>query len=290
MIREIEKQALSGIPAAVLLAVLQLAFLALFAVCAVQSMIAGIVIAGLLNAVVVFCWFGLFMVAPNQAKVLQLFGDYVGTVKAPGLRWANPLYSKVGISTRIRNFESDKLKVNDLHGSPIELAAVVVWQVVDTAEASFEVDDYENFVRIQAESALRGLASRYAYDTDDDDQGFALRSHADEVSVQLVTDVQDRLDKAGVKVIEARISHLAYAAEIAGSMLQRQQAAAIVAARRRIVDGAVGLVEMALRQLSEKRVVELDDERRAAMVSNLLVVLCADKAVSPVVNAGSLYN
>jgi regulator of protease activity HflC (stomatin/prohibitin superfamily) len=244
-----------------------------------------------INVLAGFCWIGLFMVQPNQAKVLQLFGDYVGTVRTPGLRWANPFFSKKAVSLRIRNFDSDKLKVNDLHGSPIEIGAVIVWQVVDTAEAVFEVDDYEHFVKIQAESALRGLATRYPYDLDDDDRSaLALRSHGDAVAQQLASDVQERLSKAGVHVIEARISHLAYAAEIAGAMLQRQQAAAIIAARRRIVDGAVGMVEMALSELAQKQVVNLDEERRAAMVSNLLVVLCSDRAVTPVVNTGTLYS
>jgi regulator of protease activity HflC (stomatin/prohibitin superfamily) len=249
--------------------------------------IAGIVLGGL----TVFCSLGLFMVQPNEARVLTLFGSYSGTVRDAGLRWANPFLAKRSVSLRIRNFESEKLKVNDLHGSPIEIAAVIVWQVVDTAEAVFEVDDYESFVHIQSEAALRGLATRYPYDAEDDGghNKAALRTHSDEVTGQLVADIQERLGKAGVNVIEARISHIAYAPEIAGAMLQRQQAAAILAARSRIVQGAVGMVEMALEQLAQRQVVQLDEERKAAMVSNLLVVLCGDRGASPVINAGTLY-
>ncbi|WP_169577554.1 SPFH domain-containing protein [Sinimarinibacterium sp. CAU 1509] len=282
--RETERRTANGLLA---LAVMLLAHLIGVVMLIGPAKFLGITI----NVLAGFCWIGLFMVQPNQAKVLQLFGDYVGTVRTPGLRWANPFLSKKPVSLRIRNFDSDKLKVNDLHGSPIEIGAVIVWQVVDTAEAVFEVDDYEHFVKIQAESALRGLATRYPYDLDDDDRSsLALRSHADAVAQQLASDVQERLSKAGVHVIEARISHLAYAAEIAGAMLQRQQAAAIISARRRIVDGAVGMVEMALNELAQKQVVNLDEERRAAMVSNLLVVLCSDRAVTPVVNTGTLYS
>lgn len=289
MIRERVRSTQPGIPAALILVVLQGLAIWLVAASLPEEnwpLIIGGVIA---NLVLIFLWAGLFMVAPNEARVLQLFGDYAGTVRQPGLRWANPFFTKKKVSARIRNFDSDRLKVNDFQGSPIEIAAVVVWQVVDTAEAVFEVDDFEDFVNIQSESALRGLAARYPYDLGDDEHGVALRSHQNEVSQQLAKDVQERLDKAGVKVIEARISHLAYASEIAGAMLQRQQAAAIIAARRRIVDGAVGMVEMALTQLSERHVVELDEERRAAMVSNLLVVLCSERGTTPVVNAGTLY-
>lgn len=284
MIRERQRATANGLVAVLLILIAHAIGVVMFLG---PAKIPGIVI----NLIAGFCWIGLFMVQPNQAKVLQFFGDYVGTVKTPGLRWANPFFSKKAVSLRIRNFDSDKLKVNDLHGSPIEIGAVIVWQVVDTAEAVFEVDDYEDFVKIQAEAALRGLATRYAYDDDSDEEsGIALRSHGEEVAEQLARDVQDRLSKAGVHVIEARISHLAYAPEIAGAMLQRQQASAIIAARRRIVDGAVGMVEMALNELSAKAVVQLDEERKAAMVSNLLVVLCSDKAVNPVVNTGSLYS
>ena len=231
---------------------------------------------------------GFFMVQPNQAKVMTFFGSYVGTVKAGGLRWTIPLFIRKTISLRIRNFESNQMKVNDNHGNPIEIATVVVWSVDDTAEAVFEVDDYLSFVTIQSESALRNMATSYPYDQHKGDE-VALRSHPKEVSEALKIEIQLRLEKAGVKVHEARISHLAYAPEIANAMLQRQQASAIIAARRLIVDGAVGMVEMALSQLSEKGIVELDEERKATMVSNLLVVLCSDKSTQPVVNTGSLY-
>jgi len=231
---------------------------------------------------------GFFQVQPNQGQVLQLFGRYAGTVREEGLRWTNPFYAKRMVTLRLRNFESSKLKVNDSDGNPIEIAAVVVWQVVDTAEAVFCVDDYENFVQIQTESALRQMAQSYPYDSHDTGQP-SLRSHGDEVNAHLRDQIQTRLGKAGVKVIEARISHLAYAQEIAQAMLQRQQAGAIIAARSRIVEGAVSMVEMALSELGKRGVVELDNERRAAMVSNLLVVLCGERATQPVVNAGTLY-
>lgn len=246
------------------------------------------VLALLLAIVVFICWFGFYMVHPNQSAVLQLFGRYVGTDLNNGLRWSNPLYSKQKVSLRVRNFESSKMKVNDNAGNPVEIAAVVVWKVVDSAEAVFEVDNYENFVNIQSESAIRHLASSYAYDAGND-EAISLRSSTDEVTELLKQEIQARLNKAGVLVLEARISHLAYAPEIASAMLQRQQAAAIVAARQQIVEGAVGMVETALQRLSERNVVELDDERKAAMVSNLLVVLCGDHHVQPIVNAGTLY-
>jgi regulator of protease activity HflC (stomatin/prohibitin superfamily) len=235
-----------------------------------------------------FTWAGFFIVNPNEAKVLQIFGKYVGTVKTPGLRWANPFYSKRRISQRIRNFETTRLKVNDSEGNPIEIAAVVVWKVVETAEACFEVDDYNNYVHVQSESALRNLATSYPYDTHVD-HVMSLRGNTAEVAAHLKTEIQDRLAKAGVETIEARISHLAYAPEIAAAMLQRQQAAAIIAARTRIVEGAVGMVEMALERLNAKAIVHLDEERKAAMVSNLLVVLCGERAAQPVVNTGTLY-
>lgn len=231
---------------------------------------------------------GLFTVGPNQGAVLQMFGRYVGTAKEPGLRWSNPFLSKKKVSLRVRNFDSDRLKVNDSDGNPIEIAAVVVWKVVDTAEAIFEVDDYVHYVQVQSEAALRNLATRYPYDAHEDDVR-SLRSHTGEIAGVLGEEVQERLGKAGVEVLEARMSHLAYAPEIAQAMLQRQQASAVIAARQKIVEGAVGMVETALEMLSEKKVVELDDERRAAMVSNLLVVLCGDRATQPVVNAGSLH-
>jgi regulator of protease activity HflC (stomatin/prohibitin superfamily) len=237
----------------------------------------------------IFLMTGLFVVNPNEGKVLQLFGRYVGTAKNPGLRYANPLFAKKRISLRVRNFESAKLKVNDLDGNPIEIAAVVVWNVVDTAEAVFEVDNYEDYVHVQSESALRNMATSYPYDAHDDAQ-LSLRGHTSAIADHLRKEIQDRLSRAGVEVIEARISHLAYAPEIAAAMLQRQQAGAIIAARQRIVEGAVGMVEMALEMLSAKKVVELDNERKAAMVSNLLVVLCGDRNTQPVVNAGTLHH
>ncbi|RUO80703.1 hypothetical protein CWI84_03720 [Idiomarina tyrosinivorans] len=238
-------------------------------------------------AISAFCLIGFFMVNPNEGRVIQLFGDYRGTATVTGLRWANPLFTKRRVSLRVRNFESGRLKVNDFDGNPIEIAAVIVWKVVDSAEAVFEVDDYESFVAIQSEAALRNLATSYPYDGNG--ETIALRSHANEISDKLKDEVQGRLAKAGVEVLEARISHLAYAAEIAGAMLQRQQASAIVAARAKIVEGAVGMVESALQSLAEKHVVELDPERRAAMVSNLLVVLCGDQKPQAVINTGSLY-
>jgi len=235
------------------------------------------------------CYKGFFMVHPNQAKVLQLFGTYVGSVRQTGLRWANPFYSKEAISLRVRNFESGVMKVNDSSGNPIDIAAVIVWKVVDSAEAVFEVDDFQSFVQIQSEAALRNLATSYPYEAHDDDT-IALRSDPQAIAEKLCVEVQDRLDKAGVQALEARITHLAYAQEIASAMLKRQQAQAIVAARRQIVDGAVGMVKMALTQLEEQGVVELDEERKANMVSNLLVVLCGEENARPVLNAGSLYS
>jgi regulator of protease activity HflC (stomatin/prohibitin superfamily) len=231
---------------------------------------------------------GLTPVSPNEARAVVLFGRYRGTVHEQGLHWVNPFTMRRRISVRVRNFETAKLKVNDHDGNPIEIAAVVVWKVTDTAEALFEVDDYENFVQVQAESALRNLATSRPYDAHQEGQ-IALRSSQAEVSDQLRTEIQDRLEKAGIAVIEARISHLAYAPEIANAMLRRQQADAAIAARTRIVEGAVGMVEMALEQLSAKKVVELDEERKAQMVSNLLVVLCSEHDAQPVLNAGTLY-
>ena len=236
----------------------------------------------------VFLLTGFFMVAPNEAKVLQLFGDYVGTAKIPGLRYANPLYKYRKLSLRVRNFESGQLKVNDHEGNPIEIAAVVVWRVVETAEATFEVDDYEHYVRVQSEAALRNAATSYPYDSHEDGV-VSLRGSTGAVADHLKGEVQQRLDKAGVEVLEARISHLAYAPEIASAMLQRQQAGAIIAARQRIVEGAVGMVEMALQMLSHKGIVTLDEDRKAAMVSNLLVVLCGSKDPQPIVNTGTIH-
>ncbi|WP_329844042.1 SPFH domain-containing protein [Stenotrophomonas sepilia] len=236
----------------------------------------------------VFILAGLYTIQPNQAAVLSLFGKYVGTVKDNGLRWNNPFYAKRRVSQRVRNFESGKLKVNELDGSPIEIAAVIVWQVVDASEAVYNVDDYESFVHIQSESALRAMATSYPYDQHEEGQ-LALRSHASEISQHLKNELAERLADAGVQVIDARISHLAYAAEIAQAMLQRQQANAVIAARTRIVAGAVGMVEMALAELQKNGVVQLDEERKAHMVSNLLTVLCSDRGTQPIVNAGSLY-
>lgn len=235
-----------------------------------------------------FLMLGHYKVEPNQAAVLDLFGKYVGTVKDNGLRWNNPFFGKKKVSLRVRNFESSKLKVNELDGSPIEIAAVIVWQVVDSAEAVFNVDDYESFVHIQSESAVRAMATSYPYDQHEDGQ-LALRSHATEVGHHLQKELQERLTDAGVQVLDARISHLAYAPEIAQAMLQRQQANAIIAARTRIVQGAVGMVEMALAELQKNGVVNLDEERKAQMVSNLLVVLCGERATQPIVNTGTLY-
>ncbi|MCQ4165320.1 SPFH domain-containing protein [Tahibacter harae] len=232
---------------------------------------------------------GFFQVQPNQGKVMQLFGRYAGTVRDEGLRWTNPFYAKRTVSLRVRNFESSRLKVNDNDGNPIEIAAVVVWQVVDTAEATFQVEDYENFVQIQSEAALRQMATSYPYDSHDSGAP-SLRSHGKEVNQHLRDEIQERLGKAGVDVVEARITHLAYAQEIAQAMLQRQQAGAIIAARARIVEGAVSMVEMALEQLSLRGVVALDEERKAAMVSNLLVVLCGERSTQPVVNTGTLHH
>ena len=231
---------------------------------------------------------GFFIVGPNEAKVLQLFGAYAGSAKIAGLRWANPFYTRKKISLRVRNFESSHLKVNDADGNPIEIAAVVVWRVIETAEAIFEVDDYENYVRVQSEAALRNAATSYPYDSHEDGV-VSLRGSTSVVADHLKQEVQQRLQKAGVEVLEARISHLAYAPEIAAAMLQRQQAGAIIAARQRIVEGAVGMVEMALEMLSRKAIVRLDEERKAAMVSNLLVVLCGDRNTQPVINAGTIY-
>lgn len=273
---------LSGIP--MLLVLLIATFVAVPAVFVMKLILLGIPLA----IVVFLCWFGFFIVQPNTAAVIQLFGDYKGTVREEGLRWANPFYSKQLVSLRIRNFESSKLKVNDLEGSPIEIGAIVVWQVVDSAEAVFSVDSYENFVHVQSEAALRQSATSYPYDMHDG-HTVSLRSHTTEIAEHLRKEIQERLTSAGVQVLEARISHLAYAPEIAQAMLQRQQASAIIAARSKIVEGAVSMVHMALEQLAEKGVVRLDEERKAQMVSNLLVVLCGERSTQPVVNAGSIY-
>lgn len=231
---------------------------------------------------------GLTVVQPNTARVVVLFGDYKGSLKTPGFWWVNPLTARRQVSLKVRNFESGKLKVNDHIGNPIEIAAIVVWRVVETAEAMFRVDDYEHFVHVQTESAVRNLASSFPYDAHNEGE-LSLRGSAAEVSQQMKQEIQDRLSEAGVEVMEARISHLAYAPEIASAMLRRQQATAIIAARQKIVEGAVSMVEMALEHLSAKQIVQLDEERKAAMVSNLLVVLCSDRDAQPVVNTGTLY-
>ena len=278
----------SGIPALVGIIVLLLANGAWFVHSVQTQAIWAIITAVPVGIVLLICLGGFFTVAPNEGKVLQFFGRYVGTVRDAGPRWANPFYSKRGVSLRVRNFESSKLKVNDLDGNPIEIAAVVVWQVVDTAEALFQVNDYEDFVHIQSESALRAMATSYPYDSHDTG-ALSLRSHGKEISDHLQKEIQERLASAGVKVVEARITHLAFAPEIAQAMLQRQQASAIIAARTRIVEGAVSMVQMALDQLKSRGVVDLDEERKAAMVSNLLVVLCGERGTQPIVNTGTLY-
>ncbi len=249
---------------------------------------ATLIVGALLVLVGVLGLSGLFTVQPNEGKVLTLFGRYVGTVRSAGLFWANPFYTKKALSLRTRNFETAKLKVNDNHSNPIEIGAVVVWRVVDSAEAMFEVDDYTSFVVMQSEAAVRALAQSYPYDAHGADD-VALSTHPADVSAALQQAVSDRLQKAGVEVIEARLSHLAYAPEIASAMLRRQQAAAIIAARAMIVEGAVGMVENALALLGERGVIALDEERKASMVSNLLVVLCSDRDAQPVMNTGSLY-
>jgi len=246
-------------------------------------------ICGFLGILVFLCWFGFYMVHPNQAKVMQLFGRYTGSDRINGLRWANPFYAKQVVSLRVRNFESGRLKVNDANGNPIEIAAVIVWRVIDSAEAVFDVDNYEDYVTIQSEAALRNLATSYPYDHSGDDQGLTLRGDPNTVAARLQKEVQDRLDKAGVQVLEARLSHLAYAPEIAQAMLQRQQAGAVLAARKIIVQGAVTMVSDALDQLKTQGVVNLDEAHKATMVSNLLVVLCGDQQAKPVINTGSLH-
>ncbi len=260
-------------------------------VAATQARAGVLLILGWLLALAIeaACTLGFIVVNPNESQVVLLFGNYLGTIKQPGFWWMNPLCKKKRVSLRVRNFETTKLKVNDNHGNPIEIAAVVVWQVVETAEAIFNVDDYDNFVHVQSESALRNLATNYPYDQHEEGEK-ALRSHTAEIAEQIKREIQERLEKAGVSVLEARISHLAYAPEVASAMLRRQQATAIIAARQKIVEGAVSMVQMALESLAKKHVVELDEERKAAMVSNLLVVLCSDHHAQPVVNTGTLYS
>ena len=274
---------LSGYP---MLAILPLTILAGVAGALILGGVAIKILSLIVALLALICLAGFYMVAPNEGRVLQLFGQYVGTDRALGLRWANPFYSKQRVSLRIRNFESGQLKVNDSAGNPIEIAAVVVWRVVDTAEAVFEVDDYEDYVAIRSEAAIRNMATSYPYD-DHEGESITLRGSANEIGDILKAEVQDRLGKAGVEVLEARISHLAYAPEIASAMLQRQQASAIVAARSKIVEGAVSMVEAALAQLTERQIIELDAQSKASMVSNLLVILCSDRAAQPVVNSGT---
>jgi len=288
VIRELEHKAISGLLMVLVLLVLTLLVVLGFVGAARADAVGRIVLNGIGFAVLMLAWAGLFTVQPNEAKALQLFGRYVGTVRSQGLWWANPFYTKRQISLRVRNFETPKLKVNDHGSNPIEIAAVVVWQVVDSAEALFEVDNFQDYVKVQSESALRGVANQYPYDAHEAGQ-MSLSSHTHEVAEKLRDGITDRLTKAGVKVQEARISHLAYSPEIAGVMLRRQQATAVIAARQKIVEGAVGMVEMALELLSTKQIVSLDEERKAAMVSNLLVVLCSEQSTQPVVNAGNLY-
>jgi regulator of protease activity HflC (stomatin/prohibitin superfamily) len=289
MMREVKRDALPGIPILIILIVSELVSAGWLIRAVKQGSGAEIGAALVVIVIAALLMAGVFTVSPNQGRVMQLFGAYKGTSREPGLRWANPFYTKRVFSLRVRNFETAKLKVNDKRGNPIEIAAVVVWRVVDTAEAAFQVDNYENYVHVQSEAALRNLATGYPYDAHTEGE-VAISSHTAEVSEQLKTEIHDRLLKAGVEVIETRVSHLAYAPEIAAAMLRRQQAAAVVAARRTIVEGAVGMVENALEMLAERKVIELDGERRAAMVSNLLVVLCSEQNTQPVVNAGSLYH
>jgi regulator of protease activity HflC (stomatin/prohibitin superfamily) len=286
----LKEKLFSGLSGWLMVAVLIAGVLAaILAIGVAQDTYPALTMVGILVLVVdLVCWRGLTVVNPNTARVVLLFGRYHGTVKTPGLRWVNPLTVRRIVSLKVRNFESSKLKVNDHIGNPIEIAAIVVWRVVETAEAMFEVNDYEHFVHVQTESAVRVLATSFPYDAHEEGE-LSLRGSADEVSHRLRQEIHDRLATAGVSVIEARISHLAYAPEIANAMLRRQQATAIIAARQKIVEGAVGMVEMALEQLSAKNVVKLDEERKATMVSNLLVVLCGDRDAQPVVNTGTLY-
>jgi regulator of protease activity HflC (stomatin/prohibitin superfamily) len=288
MIRERSYNGLPGLPVLLTLILIDAGLLWMLVMNIREESVPEVVIAAVGMALATFFMAGLFMVNPNEGKVLQLFGAYKGTAKQQGLRWANPFFMKKKVSLRVRNFESSHLKVNDIDGNPIEIAAVVVWKVFETAEAVFEVDDYEHYVKVQSEAALRNLATSYAYDAHDDTH-VSLRGHTAAVADHLKREIGDRLVKAGVEVIEARISHLAYAPEIAAAMLQRQQAGAIIAARQKIVEGAVGMVEMALDMLSQKSIITLDEDRKAAMVSNLLVVLCGDRNTQPVINTGTIY-
>lgn len=288
MIQEIEKKPVHGAVAFTLITAAVLATGWWFYEAAEADAVFSTVVALFFLSAASFCYRGLMFVYPNEARVLVLFGAYKGTAREPGWRWVNPFYQKLKLSVRVRNFETGRMKVNDKDGNPIEIAAVVVWKVTDTAEASFEVDDYVNYVHVQSEAAVRNLAVHYTYDTDDE-EGRSLRGSTDHVADSLREQIEARLQRAGITVIEARISHLAYAPEIAEAMLRRQQAGAIIAARQKIVEGAVGMVDMALESLKEQSIVELDEERKAAMVSNLLVVLCSEHHAQPVLNTGSLY-
>jgi regulator of protease activity HflC (stomatin/prohibitin superfamily) len=288
MIRERERHGAVGLPVLLGLLLAEAASIYFLVQGARFNEPVVIVASAVVLALLIFFTCGFFVVNPNEARVLQLFGDYVGTAKVAGLRWANPFLTKRRMSLRVRNFESSHLKVNDSDGNPIEIAAVVVWRVYETAEAAFEVDDYEHYMRVQSEAAVRNAATSYPYDAHDDTI-VSLRGATNVVADHLKKEIQDRLHKAGVEVLEARISHLAYAPEIAAAMLQRQQAGAIIAARQRIVEGAVGMVEMALEMLSRKAIVHLDEERKANMVSNLLVVLCGEKGAQPILNAGTIH-
>lgn len=289
MIREIERKALPGAIALLLLLLATIASITVFIRAARADDPTRMLLGILLVLITIGLWAGLMAVQPNQARVLTLFGKYKGSVKTDGLWWVNPLMIKKPVSLRVRNFETAKLKVNDLDSNPIEIGAVVVWQVVDSAEALFEVDNYEDYVRVQSESAVRSLATQYPYDAHAPEI-VSLSHNAADIANQLAVEVQDRLQKAGIKVLEARITHLAYAPEIASAMLRRQQASAIIAAREKIVEGAVGMVNMALTMIERDGIVTLDNERKAAMVSNLLVTLCADQPTHPVINTGSLYH
>jgi regulator of protease activity HflC (stomatin/prohibitin superfamily) len=289
-----ERQASSANGFVYVIAGLLIALTVIFLVLSRPSPLLGLVFGiGMLTSA--WCLAGLYMLQPNQAALLTLFGSYRGTDRSDGLRWANPFYVKKKISVRARNFNSEKLKVNDKRGNPIEIAAAIVWKIDDTAQATFDVDSYEAYVLTQAESAVRHLAMSYAYDNlDEHDPNAAheqtLRSSTDEVAAALREELQARFAQAGIVVVDAKLTHLAYAPEIAGTMLRRQQAEAVISARHKIVQGAVGMVELALNGLAERGLISLDDERKAAMVSNLLVVLCSDHDATPVVNTGTLYN
>jgi len=288
MFREARMPASSGWVALLVLVVVLLLSIGGLVVSIRFEQVPTLIVALVAMAVDLTCLAGLQVVNPNEGQVVQLFGTYRGTLRDPGFWWVNPLTNRRRVSLRVRNFESAKLKVNDHDGNPVEIAAVVVWKVVDTAEAVFHVDNYENFVHVQSEAAVRNLATLHPYDAHEDGV-LSLRGNTAEIAELMKKEIQDRLSQAGVEVIEARISHLAYAPEIAQAMLLRQQAGAVIAARSRIVQGAVSMVEMALAELAQRQIVELDAERKAAMVSNLLVVLCSDRHTQPVVNTGSLY-